>query len=134
MLNPALTSVSKLHVSRLLQGNVSILRLESAVHRQSLYISISQSIPLQELYKEALDSLPEGATQQRAVLFANSAAARIKLEEFAEAAKDCSAALALEPLPSLQIKALTRRSLAYERLDDLDRAFADYEKVNFSHM
>ena len=85
---------------------------------------------MQELYKEALDSLPEGGKQQRAVLFANAAAARIKLEEFAEAAKDCSAALALDPPTSLQIKALTRRSLAYEKLDDLDRAFADYEKVH----
>ena len=84
---------------------------------------------LQDLYREALDSLPEGALQQRAVLYANSAAARIKLEDFAEAAKDCSASLALEPPTSLQIKALSRRSLAYEKLDDLDRAFADYEKV-----
>lgn len=81
------------------------------------------------MYKQALDGLPEGASQLRAVLFANSAAVRIKLEEYAEAAKDCSAALALEPPQPLQVKALTRRSMAYEKLDDLDRALADYEKA-----
>ena len=52
------------------------------------------------------------------------------MEEFAEAAKDCSASLALEPPVPLQIKALTRRSLAYEKLDDLERALADYEKAS----
>lgn len=83
------------------------------------------------MYKEALDALPEGATQQRAVLYANMAATRIKLEEYAEAAKDCSASLALEPPTALEIKALSRRSLAYEKLDDLERALADYEKVSY---
>lgn len=74
--------------------------------------------------------LPDTASSMhRAVLFANSAAARLKLEQFAEAAKDCSACLALEPHTKLEIKALTRRSIAYEKLDDLDRALADYEKV-----
>ena len=84
---------------------------------------------LQELYKQALELLPEESKQQQAVLHSNSAAVRIKLEEYAEAAKECSAALALEPAQSLQIKTLSRRALAYEKLDDLDRALADYEKV-----
>ena len=63
--------------------------------------------------------------------FANCAAARLKLGEFSAAASDCGAALALEPAVPLQIKALTRRSQAYEKLDELDRALADYEKVRF---
>jgi len=84
---------------------------------------------LQEKYNQALDVAPEKASQQRAVFFANSAAVRIRLEEWAEAAKDCSAALGLEPPVGLQQKVLGRRSIAYEKLDDLDRALADHEKV-----
>ena len=84
---------------------------------------------LQEQYQAALEAAPDQAAQQRAVYLANSAAARLKLEEFSAAASDCSAALALEPAAGLQIKALTRRSQAYEKLDELDRALADYEKV-----
>jgi tetratricopeptide (TPR) repeat protein len=80
-------------------------------------------------YEAALDVAPERASQQRAVFFANSAAVRLKLEEWAEAAKDCSAALELEPPVVLQAKVLGRRSMAYEKLDDLDRALADHEKV-----
>lgn len=72
---------------------------------------------------------PERAKQQRAVYYANSAAANLKLEQFAEAAKNCTAALATEPPASLEIKALTRRSTAYEKLDDLEQAMADHEKV-----
>ena len=84
---------------------------------------------LQEKYNEALALAPEKAAQQRAVYFANSAAVHLKLQQYAEAAKDASAALDLEPSTSLRIKALTRRSNAYEKLDDLDRALMDMEKV-----
>lgn len=82
-----------------------------------------------EKYERAIDTAPERAAPQRAVFFANSAAVRLKLEEWAAAAKECSAALELEPHAALQLKVLGRRSIAYEKLDDLDRALADHEKV-----
>lgn len=93
-----------------------------------LYLGLTSR--LQETYKRAVELAPDSAAQQRAVYLANSAAAHIKLEQFAEAAKDCGAALALQPPESLQVKALTRRSGAYEKLDDLERALLDYEKVS----
>lgn len=77
-------------------------------------------------YATALEAAPEAATQQRAVLHCNRAACHIKQEQWAEAAQECSAALELD---SKYIKALLRRCTAYEKLDDLERALADAEKV-----
>ena len=60
------------------------------------------------------------------MVHANAAAAHLKLQQWAEAAKACSAALELAPGHE---KALLRRAAAYEELADLERALADYEAV-----
>ncbi|EFN52759.1 hypothetical protein CHLNCDRAFT_26451, partial [Chlorella variabilis] len=77
-------------------------------------------------YAAALDAAPEGATRQRAVYHGNRAACHLQLEQHAEAAQECTAALELDPQYT---KVLLRRSTAYESLDDLERALADAEKV-----
>jgi tetratricopeptide (TPR) repeat protein len=81
-----------------------------------------------ERYSAALEAAPAeaAAAPQRAVYFANRGACHLKLEQWAEAAQDCSAALDLQPQYA---KALLRRSTAYEKLDDLERALADAQKV-----
>lgn len=43
-----------------------------------------------------------------------------------EAVEDCSAAIKLDPL---YVKALVRRAQAYEKMDKLPEALADYKKV-----
>lgn len=63
---------------------------------------------------------------ERAIYFGNKAACYIKLEQFAEAAHECSAALDINPNYA---KVLLRRSSAYEGLDDLERALADAQKA-----
>lgn len=73
-------------------------------------------------YKEAVDAAPEGAARQRAVYYANMAAACLKLKQPSLAAEHCSCALRADPS---YVKALMRRSAAREELDDLDGALAD---------
>lgn len=79
----------------------------------------------QKLYSEAVDAAPERA-RERAVYFANRAACHLKRGAHAEAAADCSAALEMQPH---YLKALLRRSTAYEALDDLERALADAQRA-----
>lgn len=79
-----------------------------------------------ERYAAALDAAPEAAAAQRAVYHGNRAAAYLKLEQWTEAAQECSAALELEPG---YIKVLLRRCTAYEKLEDLERALMDAQKV-----
>jgi len=50
----------------------------------------------------------------------------MKLERFEECVRRCSKAIALHPSYG---KALARRAQAYEKLDDIERAFEDYEKA-----
>ncbi|PSC68655.1 Tetratricopeptide repeat 1 [Micractinium conductrix] len=77
-------------------------------------------------YAAALEAAPEAAAAQRSVYHCNRAAAHLKLGQWAEAAQECSAALELQ---EGYTKALLRRSTAYEKLDDLERALADAQKV-----
>lgn len=79
----------------------------------------------QECYSDALQLAPE-VCPSRAVYYANRAACELKLEQYSEAAQDCTAALKLD---SQYLKALLRRSDAYEHMDDLDGAFEDAKKV-----
>jgi len=61
-----------------------------------------------------------------ATLHANAGACLMKLERFEECVRRCSKAIALHPSYG---KALARRAQAYEKLDDIERAFEDYEKA-----
>ena len=80
----------------------------------------------QAKYGEALRTAPEAAAQQRAVYFANLAACHLKSGHHEDAVQDAACALELEPG---YVKALMRRSAAYEHLDDLEHALADSQKV-----
>ena len=81
---------------------------------------------LQAKYREALHAAPEAAAKQRAVYFANLAACHLKSKHYEEAVQDSAAALELD---QSYVKALMRRSAAYEHLDDLEHALADSQKV-----
>mmetsp|Transcript_39571 Transcript_39571/g.88030 ORF Transcript_39571/g.88030 Transcript_39571/m.88030 type:complete len:249 (+) Transcript_39571:79-825(+) len=77
-------------------------------------------------YNEAIDTAPP-EHKATAVYFANLAACDLKLEgHAAQAVENCSCALELDPKYS---KALMRRSVAYEQLDNLDNALADAKQL-----
>lgn len=76
-------------------------------------------------YAEALAELPpDAAGAEAAALHSNSAMCHIKAERWDDAKASCTRALAAEPNNA---KALLRRSLANERLDDLPGAHDDAE-------
>lgn len=87
---------------------------------------LSVACVLQIKYKEALDVAPESSSAKRAVYHSNISAVHLKQRAWAEAAQAASKALELD---EKYIKALMRRATAYQELDDLEHALADYQKV-----
>ncbi|KAH7952766.1 hypothetical protein HPB49_000960 [Dermacentor silvarum] len=65
-------------------------------------------------------------SRERAVLLNNRAAANLKLRRYEDALKDTSEVLELNPM---DVKALFRRSQAYEALGKTDEAFKDARKL-----
>ena len=87
----------------------------------------NNSALMQAKYEKALQKAPEASTKQRAVYYANLAACHLKCRQFEDAVQDSTAALELDPD---YVKALMRRSAAYEELDDMDHSLADSQKVS----
>ncbi|XP_034488554.1 tetratricopeptide repeat protein 1 [Drosophila innubila] len=79
-----------------------------------------------EAYTEALNICPSTNSKERAVLFANRAAAKMKLSSVKSAIDDCTKAIELYPE---YVRALLRRAKLYEQDDRLDEALADYKRV-----
>lgn len=77
-------------------------------------------------YTDALRTCPLAFPKERAVLYANRAAAKIKLELTESAIEDCTKAIELQPD---YVKALLRRAQLYESSEKLDEALADYKRV-----
>lgn len=80
---------------------------------------------IQEKYTGALEAAPATA-KERSVYFGNRAACLMRLEDYAEAAQDCTAALDIDETYS---KVWLRRATAFEALDDLERALSDVKKA-----
>lgn len=77
-------------------------------------------------YSRALRLCPKDFIKDRAILFSNRAACRMKKSEYEEAILDSNKALELHPQ---YLKALLRRAELYEKVDKLEEALADYQKV-----
>lgn len=77
-------------------------------------------------YSRALKLCPKDFVKDRAILFSNRAACRMKKSENEEAILDSNKALELYPQ---YLKALLRRAELYEKVDKLEEALADYQKV-----
>lgn len=77
-------------------------------------------------YTLALRTCPLKYDHDRAILYSNRAAAKIKMDLKKEAVEDCSKAIELNPT---YVKALLRRAQAQESLEKLDEAFEDYKKI-----
>uniref|UniRef100_A0A1L8EBL6 Tetratricopeptide repeat protein 1 n=1 Tax=Haematobia irritans TaxID=7368 RepID=A0A1L8EBL6_HAEIR len=79
-----------------------------------------------DIYTEALAICPTTYSKDRAVLYGNRAAAKIKIENKKSAIEDCTKAIELWPE---YVRALLRRAKLYEHEDEFDEALADYKKV-----
>ncbi|MCL4155488.1 UNVERIFIED_CONTAM: hypothetical protein GTU68_009350, partial [Idotea baltica] len=77
-------------------------------------------------YTTGLKECPLSFKKDRAILYANRAAARSKLDEKKEAIKDCDKAISLD---STYLKAIQRRATLHRQLDNLEEALKDFQKV-----
>lgn len=79
------------------------------------------------LYTQGLQTCPLTYSKERAILYSNRAAAKIKsLDEKESAISDCTKAIELNPS---YVKAYVRRAQLYEETDKLDEALEDYKKI-----
>eukprot|EP00899_Mesostigma_viride_P013192 jgi/Mesvir1/21874/Mv04249-RA.1 len=78
-----------------------------------------------DLYAQALDRAPPGAPAC-AIYFANRAACFLNIQRYQDAAVECTRALERDPG---YVKALLRRSKAYESMEELERSLADAKRV-----
>ena len=85
-----------------------------------------------KLFGEALDaydaalSLVDDADERRPAVLFNRGAAYYHLSRFAESVKSCTHAIELKPD---YVKALYRRAMAYSKLDQVDEAAADFDRI-----
>ncbi|PKK26624.1 tetratricopeptide repeat domain 1 [Columba livia] len=80
----------------------------------------------EDSYTKALQICPACFQKDRAVLFSNRAAAKLKQDKTEAALNDCSKAVELDPN---YIRALLRRAELYEKTEKLDEALEDYKAV-----
>lgn len=78
------------------------------------------------VYSNALQVCPLAYEKDRAMIYSNRGACKIKLEKFEKALEDCSKALELDPN---YMKCLCRRADIHMQLDKLDEALVDYKKI-----
>lgn len=77
-------------------------------------------------YTQALRICPLAFDKDRAMLYSNRAAAKMKLDLKEGAIEDCTKAVELD---ERYLKAYFRRAQLYEATDKLDEALADYKKI-----
>ncbi|XP_068062340.1 tetratricopeptide repeat protein 1 [Anomalospiza imberbis] len=80
----------------------------------------------EDSYTKALQICPACFQKDRAVLFSNRAAAKMKQDKTEAALSDCTKAVELDPH---YIRALLRRAELYEKTEKLDEALEDYKAV-----
>ncbi|KAF7280413.1 tetratricopeptide repeat domain 1 [Rhynchophorus ferrugineus] len=79
-----------------------------------------------QLYTEGLRICPLTFGNDRAILYANRAASKVKLDRKSSAIDDCSKAIELN---NKYIRAYLRRAVLYEETEKLDESLEDYKKV-----
>ncbi|XP_013143096.1 PREDICTED: tetratricopeptide repeat protein 1-like [Papilio polytes] len=79
-----------------------------------------------EKYTEGLRICPLQFEQQRSILYCNRSAAKMKLEKYKRAIKDCTKAIELD---EKYLKAYNRRAQSYEATEKFDECLVDYKKI-----
>lgn len=77
-------------------------------------------------YTKGIKICPIKYSADRAILFANRAASKVKLGRIKSAIEDCTKAIELN---DKYLKAYLRRATLYEQSDKLDESLADYNKI-----
>ncbi|NXC15246.1 TTC1 protein, partial [Corythaeola cristata] len=114
-----------------------LLELEKDMPEEEKQVIQSTSVDYKEIcfqyygeaedsYTKALQICPACFQKDRAVLFSNRAAAKMKQDKTEAALSDCSKAVELDPN---YIRALLRRAELYEKTEKLDEALEDYKAV-----
>ncbi|XP_072941318.1 tetratricopeptide repeat protein 1 [Epargyreus clarus] len=79
-----------------------------------------------EKYTEGLRICPLQFSQQRSILYCNRSAAKMKLEKYRSAVKDCTRAIELD---NTYLKAYYRRAQSLEATEQYDESLADFKKI-----
>ncbi|KAJ0169837.1 hypothetical protein K1T71_014443 [Dendrolimus kikuchii] len=79
-----------------------------------------------EKYTEGLKICPLQYSQLRSILYCNRSAAKMKMEKYKQAIKDCTKAIELD---DKYLKAYLRRAQSYESTEKFDESLADYKKI-----
>ncbi|KAF7649432.1 hypothetical protein LDENG_00141490 [Lucifuga dentata] len=90
------------------------------------HFKAAEWLDAEQSYTDALVSCPICFSHQRAILFSNRAAARLRLDLKDQALSDCCRAIDLNPD---YVRALLRRAELYEQMEKMDEALEDYRKV-----
>jgi len=77
-------------------------------------------------YSDALSFCPLKQTRDRAVIYANRAACLMKMEKFEPAIQCCTKSIELD---GTYLKPYIRRAESYKKIDKLDEALLDYQKI-----
>ncbi|XP_063432221.1 tetratricopeptide repeat protein 1-like [Mytilus trossulus] len=77
-------------------------------------------------YSRALHTCPYSYFKERSIMYSNRAACKLHMEKNYEAIKDCSKAIDLHPH---YLKAVLRRAELYEKVEKLEEALADYQRM-----
>lgn len=78
-----------------------------------------------ELYTAAIEAAPEKA-KEKSVYLANRAAVGLALEDYKSVVEDCTESLKIN---AEYTKALQRRAIAFEKLEEEEKALEDFQKV-----
>lgn len=79
-----------------------------------------------EKYTDALKICPVSFSIDRAILYSNRAAAKMKMGDHEKAIKDCTKSVEYD---EKYVKAYLRRAQCYELKEKLDECLADYKKI-----
>ncbi|KAF4136398.1 Tetratricopeptide repeat [Phytophthora infestans] len=106
----------------------NVKRASGAKELGNKFFSRGSYLDAIECYTTALKLCPadEEYAYNRAVYFSNRAACLMRLGRTEESVDDCTQAVTLSPT---YVKALLRRAEAFEKLDKLEEALADYDAV-----
>ncbi|CEG42711.1 TPR repeat-containing protein [Plasmopara halstedii] len=105
-----------------------VKKASSAKELGNKFFSRGSFLDAIECYTTALKLCPvdEEYAYNRAVYFSNRAACLMRLGRTEESVDDCTQAVTLSPT---YVKALLRRAEAYEKMDKLEEALADYNAI-----
>ncbi|KAH9738750.1 peptidylprolyl isomerase [Citrus sinensis] len=103
-----------------------LVSVDSVLHYEVTLIDFTKAAKIIEFDHSFTDDEKHQANGLRLSCHLNNAACKLKLEDYSEASSLCTKVLELEPL---NVKALYRRSQAYLKTSELEKAEADIKRA-----